>query len=180
MADPFLAEIKMFGSNFAPVGWAFCNGQLLAIAQNTALFSLLGTTYGGNGTTTFALPDFRSRAPVHMGQGVGLSNYVLGEETGTETVSLNITQIPQHNHLLSVSNATASVSDPTNAFPAQVNGGTPRAPVVVNAYAAASSGATFAATAISTAGGSTPHSNIQPVLAVSFIIALQGIFPSRN
>ena len=169
----------MFCGNFAITGWAMCNGQLMAIQQNAALFSILGTTYGGNGTTTFALPDFRSRAPVHMGQGVGLSNYVLGEETGTETVNLNITQIPQHSHLLSVSNASASVSDPTGAYPAQINDGTPREPDYVNAYGTTPTG-TLAATAISTVGGSTPHSNIQPVLAVTFLIALQGIFPSRN
>jgi len=179
MSEPFLGEIRMAGFNFAPAGWAFCNGQTLAISQNAALFSLLGTQYGGNGTTTFQLPNMQSRVPIHMGTGAGLSTYVIGEVSGTENVTLLATQMPQHNHLLNVSNVTGTLANPTGAYPAQVNAGTSRAPVDVNAYAT-SSNATAAGTAISITGGSQPHSNLQPFLVVNFIIALQGIFPSRN
>ena len=167
MSEPFLGEIVMFAGNFAPRGWAFCNGQLLPISQNTALFSILGTTYGGNGQTTFALPDLRGRAPVHAGQGPGLSNYALGESTGVESITLTTGQMPAHQHAQPATNAEEGTNRPSNAVPAK--GGV---------YAGATDGTTLAPT--TTAGSSQPHSNIQPVLAVNFIIALEGIFPSRN
>lgn len=112
--DPFLGEIRMVGFNFAPVGWALCNGQLLSISQYAALFSLLGTMFGGNGTSTFALPNLQSRVPIHQGQGLGLSSYVMGQQAGTENVTLTVSQIPAHNHMVGVSNLPGSASDPTN------------------------------------------------------------------
>lgn len=124
MAQPFIGEIRMFGSNFAPAGWMFCNGQTLSIAQYTALFSLIGTTYGGNGTSTFNLPDLRGRLPVHQGQGPGLSFYTIGQAAGVETVALNSTQMPQHSHALMASTATATLSSPTN----NVTGAAPQTP----------------------------------------------------
>lgn len=169
MSDPFIAEIKLFAGNFAPRGWAFCNGQILSIAQNTALFSLLGTTYGGNGQTTFALPDLRSRVPVHPGQGPGLSNVVLGQAAGSETVTLLQTQMPQHGHLVAASNGSAGASRPANNF---VSAG--------GSYANASDGTTMNPGMVQGAGGGQPHENRQPYLGLNFIIALEGIFPSRN
>jgi microcystin-dependent protein len=174
MSEPFIATIIMFGGNFAPRGWAFCNGQLLSIAQNTALFSILGTTYGGNGQTTFALPDMRSRVPIHWGQGNGLSNYVLGEVTGTESVTLNVNQMPLHNHTVTVkvNSSEGGGNTPQNAYLGKTDPGI---------YAATSDNALMGAqppTGI--AGGNLPTPIIQPVLAISFIIALEGIFPSRN
>jgi microcystin-dependent protein len=182
MADPFLGQIFMFGGNFAPRGWALCNGQLLAIASNTALFSILGTTYGGDGVTTFALPDLRGRAPLHPGQGPGLSSYVLGEVGGVESVTLVSTQMPAHNHTATVTiNAAASPlsasDDPNNQVPAGGSG--------QSVYASVPDGATkmnaaMTTTVVGTAGGSQPHENRQPFLCVNYIIALEGIFPSRN
>ena len=169
MSEPFLAEIRMFAGNFAPRGWALCNGQILPISQNTALFALLGTTYGGNGQTTFALPDLRSRVPVHAGQGPGLSNVNLGEAAGTETVTLNQTQMPQHGHAVNASNGGAAASRPADSFLA--GGG---------AYAPASDGTVMNGGMVAVTGGSGPHENRQPYLGVNFIIALEGIFPSRN
>ena len=185
MAEPFLGEIRMVGWNFAARGWALCNGQLLPISQNQALFSLLGTYYGGDGVTTFALPNLQSRVPIHQGTGRGLSPYTIGESSGSEAVTLLITEIPQHNHLVSVSNQSGSVADPTNALLAQGNSGSVRAPVAVSNYIATSSGGvsptgTLAPATITLTGGSQPHSNIQPFLCVNFIIALEGIFPSRQ
>jgi microcystin-dependent protein len=174
MSEPYLGEIRMGGFNFAPRGWAFCNGQILPIAQNTALFSLLGTTYGGDGQTTFALPDLRGRVPMHWGSGPGLTPRVIGEASGSETVTLITTQIPQHTHLM---NTTASVggqlSPNGNFLGAQARGGS-------SVYSATADGTTLSASAIGVAGGSQPHDNLQPYLAVTFIIALNGIFPSRN
>jgi microcystin-dependent protein len=177
MSEPFLAEIRMFGGNFAPRGWALCNGQILPIAQNTALFSLLGTTYGGNGQTTFALPDLRSRVPLHPGQGPGLSNYSLGQSGGTESNSLTQQNIPPLPVTISINcNADSDTSKPGGHFPAGTSAG--------NGYATASDGSTklnaAAATALPVGGGSQPVNNIQPYLCVNFIIALEGIFPSRN
>jgi microcystin-dependent protein len=160
----------MFGCNFAPRGWALCNGQLLSIAQNTALFSLLGTTYGGNGQTTFGLPDLRGRVPIHFGQGPGLSSYVQGQTGGVESVTLIPQQIPAHNHSLACSSDDANAGSPANNFPAAVAN-----PIYSNAQNAA-----LAANAISTVGGSQPHENRQPYQTLNFCIALQGIFPSRN
>jgi microcystin-dependent protein len=170
MSEPFLGEIRIFPYNFAPRSWAFCNGQILSIAQNTALFSLLGTTYGGNGTTTFALPDLRGRVAISSGQGPGLSNYDLGQVGGTESVTLTQNQMPGHSHLASVNNGAATTTRPNNQVPAQ---STP-------AYAAAGDGSTFNPAFIQNTGGGQPHGNVQPFLTLNFCIALEGIFPSRN
>lgn len=189
MSEPFLGEIRMVGFNFAPRGWAYCNGQMMAIAQNTALFSLLGTIYGGNGQTTFGLPDLRSRVPMHWGQGPGLSNYVQGEVQGSETMTLNTNQIPAHVH--TVSGSVTGVSASTKE-------GTERAPTAASMLAAsgqrdlqfipaADAGTPVTVTTNQTfsgntqsAGGNQPFSILQPSLTVTFIIATEGIFPSRN
>jgi microcystin-dependent protein len=174
MATPFLAEIKMFAGNFAPRGYAFCNGQIMSISQNTALFSLLGTTFGGNGTTTFSLPDLQGRVPVGQGQGPGLSNYVLGELAGTESVTLLSSQMPTHTHIV---NARAEVGTSTTpANNAVLAGSSARDKL----YSTGVPDATLAPQTIALAGNGLPHENRQPFLAVNFIIAIQGIFPSRN
>lgn len=178
--DPFLGEIRMVGWNFAPNGWALCNGQLIAISQNPALFSLLGTYYGGDGIQTFALPNLQGRVPIHQGNGIGLSPYVIGSNGGNENVTLLSTQIPAHNHLMGVSNLPGSVANPTNAILAQGNSGTGREAVAVSDYVSTAATGTLTPTAISITGGSQPHNNIQPYLCINFIIALQGIFPSRQ
>jgi microcystin-dependent protein len=172
MSEPFLGEIRMFGFNFAPQGWAFCNGQLLAISQNTALFALLGTFYGGDGRTTFALPDLQGRVAVHQGQGPGLSPYVIGEATGQENVALVTSELPNHTHAIAqpANNGAAGQARPLAHVPGR--GG---------AYAASSDGtSTLASFASGATGAGAPHPNLQPLLVVSFCIALQGIFPSRN
>lgn len=168
MSNPFLGEIRIFGFNFAPRGWAFCSGQLLPIAQNTALFSLLGTTYGGNGQTNFALPDLRGRVPLSMGQGPGLSNYTEGEVAGSETVTLIATQMPTHSHIVNANNGAATTTRPSNSYPAP------------SGFSATSDGTTENPGVIASAGGSQPHENRQPYLALNFCIAMEGIFPSRN
>ena len=167
MSEPFLAEIKIISWNFPPKGWAFCNGQLLPINQNQALFSLLGTTYGGNGQTNFALPDFRGRIPVHMGSG-----FAEGQKGGEEFHTLNVAEMPAHNHIVSASTVadSANTNAPTNNFPTTDP---------INAYRAASN-TTLAPLSVSNVGGSQPHENRQPFLVLNFIIALVGIFPSRN
>ena len=170
MTQPFIGEVRMFSFNFPPRGWAQCSGQLLAINQNQALFSILGTTYGGDGRTTFALPDLRGRVPVHMGQGAGLSSYNEGQLGGQETHTLIQSEIPAHTHSSSASSNAADVASPANAFWA--DGG-------VSAYSATPSTALSGA-ALSSAGGSQPHENRSPYLTVNFCIALVGIFPSRN
>jgi len=170
--EPFIGQIMLFAGNFAPRGWAMCDGQLLSIAQNTALFSILGTTYGGNGQTTFGLPDLRGRVPIHPGTGPGLSSYVLGQMSGTENVTLNITQIPSHAHSVQpgCSSDPPSASEPSNAVPATLES---------QAYSSESN-ASMRAVNSSAQGGSQPHTNIQPYNCVTFCIALEGIFPSRN
>jgi microcystin-dependent protein len=168
VSDPFIGEIKIVGFNFAPRGWAFCNGQILSIAQNTALFSLLGTTYGGNGQTTFALPDLRGRVPIHPGQGPGLSNYTQGQLAGSETVTLLSTQMPAHTHTVNASTQSDITGNPTSNFPA---GG---------ASYDTTANTTMDPAMIGNSGGNQPHSNLQPYLAINFCIALEGIFPSRN
>ncbi len=173
MSNPFLGEIRMAGFNFAPVGWAFCNGQIMSIQQNAALFSLLGTQYGGDGITTFALPNLQSRVPIHMGTGAGLSPYFIGQLGGVETVTLNINQMPQHNHLINAASGGGNQANPSGNYPAVESTGTS-----LN-YSNAPN-ATMNAQALTNAGGSQPHTNIQPYLCINFIIALQGIFPSRN
>ncbi|MEK7857261.1 MAG: tail fiber protein [Acidobacteriota bacterium] len=179
MAEPFIGQIIMFGGNFQIRGWAFCNGQLLSIAQNTALFSLLGTTYGGNGQTTFALPDLRGRAPVHFGQGPGLSNYSLGQVGGTETQTITQNQMPAHNHQVLTNSSNGNASSAENNFIALpvLSGATPTA---VNGYRTTQDGTTMNPQSISIAGGSQPLPIRPPYLALNYLIALEGIFPSRN
>jgi microcystin-dependent protein len=183
MADQFLAEIRVFPFSFAPQGWALCNGQLLPINQNTALFSLLGTTYGGDGRTTFALPNLQGAAPLHVGgsAGPGLTLHTLGETGGAETVTLALAQLPAHTHAVAAASAndisTASATPgPTTVFGASQARATSTGYVTVGAQAASAiSGAAVAAT-----GGSQPHNNMAPYLVFNFCIALQGIFPARN
>lgn len=169
MAEPFLSEIRMVSFNFAPKGWALANGQFLPINQNQALFSLLGTTYGGNGQTTFALPDFRGRVPIHMGNG-----HDLGEAAGAEAVTINSQQLPAHNHFLTaIDNNSANNNNPignylSNSAPNNLYSNNVNTPVTMNPAT------------VSNVGGSQPHTNMQPYLVLVFIIALQGIFPSRN
>lgn len=169
MSEPFLGEIRLFPYTFAPRGWAFCAGQIMSIAQNTALFSLLGVTYGGNGQTTFGLPDLRGRVAVSSGQGPGLSNYTLGQVAGTETVTLTTNEMPMHNHLVNASSQASSASRPSGAVP---SGG--------GAYTGASDGTVMNPSMIGVAGGSQPHENLQPYLTLNYCIALEGIYPSRN
>ncbi len=177
MADPFVGEIRIFGGTFAPVGWAFCQGQLLPIAQNQALFSLLGTTYGGDGRTTFALPDLRGRVVIGFGQGPGLSNYPQGEQGGAEMVTLTIQQMPAHSHTVSATQ-TQSTTDPKGAVPAQTSGPTPgQAPKV---YGAVPDATTMNNGMIGQTGGGVPVGVRQPFLVINYIIALQGIYPSRS
>jgi microcystin-dependent protein len=183
MASPYLGQIESFPYNFAPKGWAFCAGQLMSIQQNTALFSLLGTTYGGNGIQTFALPDLRGRVAMGQGSGAGLTQRVLGESFGEVNHTLLSTEMPNHTHALN----TAANSDTTN------NTDTPSSTVVlgnatgkgqnpfqVTPYAATTPNVTMAPTAIGIGGGSQPHNNMMPYLGMQFCIALVGIFPSRN
>ncbi len=175
MADPFVAEIRIVGFNFPPTGWAYCNGQLLPISQNTALFSLLGTTYGGDGKSTFALPNLQGSAPMHPGQGPGLSLRDLGEQGGSEFVTLLESEMPVHNHNLNANALPGSASlASTNQGLARSAGG--------SAYKQAAFGATepLAFQAISPTGGSLPHNNMMPYLTMNFIIALQGVFPPRG
>ena len=173
MADPFVAEIRIFPFNFAPKGWAWCDGQLLPLSQNTALFSLLGTTYGGNGKSNFALPDLQGRAPMHPGQGPGLSLHDLGETGGSETVSLLESEIPAHSHGL-----RAFGSEPADKFTAagdawcRSNNG--------QAWGPANNLTMMSPNALAPAGGDQPHNNMQPYLTFYFCIALQGVFPPRT
>jgi microcystin-dependent protein len=175
MSNPFVAEIRMFGFNFAPKGWAQCNGQLLPLSQNTALFSLLGTFYGGDGKSTFALPDLEGSAPMFWGQGGGLSLYDLGQQSGSEFVTLLISEIPLHTHTLrgTVEDATQG-SLTQNVIPAQaVNGNLYQTTTNANIVQ-------LAPQALAPAGGSLPHNNMMPYLVVNFCIALQGVFPPRT
>jgi microcystin-dependent protein len=169
VTQPYLGEIRVFGFNFPPRGWATCSGQLLPIAQNTALFSLLGTFYGGNGTTNFALPDFRGRVAVSQGQGPGLSNYVIGEQAGTENNTLTTSQLPSHTHVVNAT-ATANSKSPAGKVPAfttAANFGDPGALAMSTQMNAPT-------------GGGQPFSILQPYIAMNYCIAMQGIFPSRN
>jgi microcystin-dependent protein len=174
--DPFIGMIQLFGFNFAPRGWAVCDGSLLSIAQNTALFSLLGTTYGGNGQTTFALPDLRGRAPIGMGTGPGLSPRTIGEVGGTETVTLLSTQMPQHAHQLMGSSDVQSVGTVAgNSLGSVARGATQG-----NVYAPGTTNQVAMGSVTAPAGGNQPHTNLQPYLVMNYCIALEGIFPSRN
>jgi microcystin-dependent protein len=171
MADPFVAEIRIFPFNFAPKGWAFCNGQLIPLSQNTALFSLLGTIYGGDGLSTFALPDLQGRAPMFYGQGPGLSPRAIGEQGGSATVTLAETGMPAHTHALAADASPAATSQPAGNLPAMP---------VQDAYATQGTAAGMSANALLAAGGGQPHNNMQPYLTFYFCIALQGVFPSRS
>jgi microcystin-dependent protein len=170
MADPFVAEIRIFPFNFAPQGWAWCDGQLMPISQNTALFSLLGTTYGGDGKSTFALPDLQGRAPMHPGQGPGLSLHDLGETGGAETVTLLESEMPAHSHAVSM-----SLRPSDNLNPGGLALGTGN-----NVYAAPANLVSMAPQTLAPAGGDAPHNNLQPYLTCYFCIALQGVFPPRG
>lgn len=171
--DPFVGEVTLFAGNFAPRGWAFCAGQLLPISQNTALFSLLGTNYGGDGRTTFGLPDLRGRSPLHVGagQGPGLQAHSLGEMAGEDGVTLTTAQIPAHTHSLQASTA-ASVSSPSSTVNLAASS-------AGNVYRDATNPVAMSQTVVSSNGGGLPHNNRQPYLSLNFIIALQGIFPPR-
>lgn len=175
MSEPFIGEIRMFGGNFPPRGWQLCQGQLLSIAQNTALFSILGTTYGGNGQTTFALPDLRGRFPMQQGQGPGLSPRTLGQQGGSESVTLLSSQMPAHNHTVQASAADGDVVGAADAFLASQSRGASLSP-----YIGATDGTLMNPAMIGVAGGSQPHDNMPPFTCVNFIIALEGVFPSRN
>ena len=177
MAEPFLGEIRIFGGNFAPVGWALCNGALLQISQNTALFSILGTTYGGDGVRTFALPDLRGRVVVGFGQGPGLSAYAQGQIGGAESQTLTTAQMPLHSHSVGASE-TASTSDPKGGVPAKVVGA--QVGSAPHVYGAAPDGTAMNSAMIGSSGSGQPFSILQPYLVINYIIALQGIFPSRN
>lgn len=177
MAEPFIAEIKIFAGNFAPRGYATCDGQLMPISQNTALFSLVGTFYGGNGTSSFGLPDLRGRTPISQGQGPALTERVLGEEGGIASVQLIPGEMPQHNHGLRASSGSSGVASPSNGVWAVA--GSRRA--TVNLYTATSGSApVMNPAALSVAGSSLPHNNLSPYLVLTFIIALEGVFPTRN
>jgi microcystin-dependent protein len=176
MTDPFLAEIRMFGGNFAPTGWALCNGQLISISQNTALFSLLGTTYGGDGRVTFGLPNLQGSAPIQQGQGPGLSQRFLGEVGGSPTVSLLQPEMPQHTHTALAFDDSGDSTDPTGRTWAQALKGRVGDPL----YSAGPvPNLTMGQQTVLPTGGRQPHNNMQPYLTVTFIIALQGIFPQR-
>ncbi|QGZ35899.1 phage tail protein [Stappia indica] len=173
MSTPYIGEIRMFGGNFAPLGWEFCNGQLLSIAENDTLFNLIGTTYGGDGQTTFALPDLRGRLPLHFGQGPGQPTYVMAESGGSEEVTLTQQQIPSHSHPLIANKATGTEASPQNNVLASAAAGDP--------YFSSQTLPPFTElgpNAVQVAGGSQPHNNMAPYLAVSFIISLYGIYPS--
>jgi microcystin-dependent protein len=172
MADPFVAEIRIYPFNFAPKGWAFCNGQVLPLSQNTALFSLLGTTYGGDGKSNFALPDMQGNAPMHPGQGPGLSLHDLGESGGSDTVTLLESEIPSHPHALNASYSDGIATQPTGQLFAQGVG--------VNIWSTGTANTALAASAIAPAGGDQPHNNLQPYLTLNFCIALQGVYPPRT
>ena len=175
MAEAYIAEIRLFAGNFAPRGWMSCEGQLLSIAQNTALFSLLGTTYGGNGVNTFALPDFRGRSAVGQGQGPGLSPYVEGQTGGAETVTLSTNQLPAHNHALTANSNTTNMS--ANTAGNYLNGKTESGESTISSGSAL---VTLNPASVGATGGNQPHENRPPYLSMFFIICVESIFPSRN
>ena len=173
MSEPFVGELRMFAGNFAPRGWAFADGQLLAVSQNDALFSLYGTTYGGDGRTTFGLPDLRGRVPIHAGSGPGLTPRSLGSKSGAETVTLTTAQLPSHAHAWPATNSAATERDPGGHVPAAAAG-------TARAYGTTGTAITLSPDVVESTGGSSPHTNIQPFLCVHFIVALTGIYPTRN
>ena len=174
--EPFIGQLLLVGFNFAPKGWMFCNGQLLSIAQNTALFSLLGTTYGGDGITTFALPNLQGRVPIGMGRGPGLSDYQIGEASGSESVTLTTSNMPAHNHILLAHNGEGNVNSPEGAYLAGY--GTAAPPT--GPYSNSNPDVSLAANAVGPTGGNQPISIMQPFLTLNWIIAVEGIFPSRS
>jgi microcystin-dependent protein len=177
MSEQYLGEIRIFGFGFAPKGWALCTGQLLSIQQNTALFSLLGTDYGGNGTQTFGLPDLRGRVPLNQGQGPGLSPYLIGEQAGTENATLLVNNMPQHNHVVRCNNENGTSASPANNYWAEGNNGGS----ADNSFGySGTANTTMNPNAIGVTGGSQPFSIMQPYLAINFCIALVGIFPTRS
>ena len=176
MSEPFIAEVRIFAGNFAPRGWAFCDGQLLPVSQNTALFSLLGTVFGGDGRTTVGLPDMQGRAPMHTGRGPGLTSRRLGQKIGAETATLSVNQIPRHTHTLRSSNEDAEEEGEKNP----ANGATARMQSNQAIYGPASSLQAMASESIASRGGGDAHNNMQPYLALNYIIALVGLYPSRS
>jgi microcystin-dependent protein len=174
MSEPYLGEIRMFAGNFAPAGWALCNGQTMAISTNQALFSILGTQYGGNGVTTFSLPNLQGRVAIHAGTGAGLSTYIQGQQAGVENVTLLATQMPIHSHLVNAVGGGGNQAGPVGNLPAIESTGTSLD------YSNAAATGQMNSSTIANAGGNQPFSIIQPYLSVTFIIALVGIFPSRN
>ncbi len=171
MADPYVGEIRMFGGNFAPVGWAFCQGQLMPISENDTLFTLIGTTYGGDGQETFGLPDLQGRIPVHQGTGPGLSSYVIGEKAGVEAVTLTTQQMPLHNHAFIASQATGTQNTPVNNMVASS---------ASNRFRPGAPSDPFPSTLVQPSGGNQPHENMMSYLCVNYIISLYGIFPSQT
>ncbi len=172
MSSPYVGEIRMFAGNFPPVGWAFCDGSLMAISENETLFNLIGTTYGGDGQTTFALPDLRGRLPLHFGTGPSGTTYQLAQTGGAEQVTLTQQQIPSHSHAVNVSGNAAAGNNPV--------GNVPGAGTTISLYKAAAPNTALAAQAVGAAGGGQPHGNFQPYLCVNFIISLFGIFPTQT
>ncbi|BEP91904.1 tail fiber protein [Acidovorax sp. A79] len=180
MSNPLIAEIRMFAGNFAPRGWALCNGQLLSISQNTALFSLLGTTYGGNGQTTFGLPDLRGRVPVGTGQGPGLSLVDLGEVSGSPTHTLNSTEMPAHTHAAPTIPASTTLGTVQEPGPLAIPAGSNQRNAQYAASSTANTQLAMSSATTGSTGGNQPFSVMQPYLGLNYIIALEGIFPSRN
>jgi microcystin-dependent protein len=172
MGEPFVGEIRMFGGNFAPAGWAFCQGQLMPISENDTLFNLIGTTYGGDGQETFAMPDLQGRVPIHAGTGQDGITYQLGEKAGVESVTLTTNQIPIHNHAFLASTALVNANTPQNNVLGQN--------AAIQMYIQQPPSVNLANQALAAAGGSQPHDNMQPYLCISFIISLFGVFPSQN
>lgn len=179
MADAYIGEIRIFSGNFAPVNWALCNGQLLSISQNTALFSILGTQYGGNGTSTFALPNLNGAAPMHRGQGAGLTPRTVGEQVGVNSVALSASEMPRHTHAAQAYEIPGSSTEPANHYwaeaPAQGRPHPQQAPIY-----SANANVTMHPNALSAVGGGQPHNNMQPFLVMNFIICQYGIFPNRS
>lgn len=175
MSEPFVAEIRIFAGNFAPRGWAFCNGQLLPISQNTALFSLIGTTYGGDGRSTTALPNLEGRAPMHPGRGPGLTDRRLGQRGGVETVTLSEAQMPNHHHTVAASDDSANANDPANNMLCRSS-----SPFAGQIYRNTGTKVAFEERMVEETGGSQAHNNMQPFMAINFIIALVGLYPSRS
>jgi len=180
MSDQFVAEIRIFGFNFPPKGWAFCDGQILPLSQNTALFSLLGTTYGGNGVSNFALPNMQGNTPMHWGQGNGLSLRDLGEQSGSETVTLLQSEMPIHNHTAMVSSTAPTTAVPTGNVPSKIAYSTGTQSGTGVAYSLTPPAVQMSPQTLPPYGGDQPHNNMQPYLTLNFCIALQGIFPPRT